>query len=106
MNISPWWAIIVAIIGTAMWRLLGVMLYRHINKDGAIMRLINMLAYSLLGAVMMLLMINPSGILASSHIEHRMLGLIVGIMLLIFMKKLPIALVGAIGTFGVLSLLF
>ena len=70
------------------------------------MRLINMLAYSLLGAVMMLLMINPTGLLATTDLSHRMIGLVVGILLLVFAKKLPIALVGAISTFGILSLFF
>ena len=102
--ISPWWAVLVAVIATALWRLLGVWLYRHIEKDSMAMRLINMLAYSLLGAVMMLLMINPSGLLATAEMGHRIFGLLVGICLLIFVKKLPIALAGAIGTFALLSL--
>jgi len=56
--------------------------------------------------VMMMLMINPTGLLASSDLAHRLAGLAVGIGLLFWLRKLPIALLGAISTFGVLSLFF
>ena len=104
MVTSGWWAVAAAIIATGFWRLCGVMLYRHITSDSLLMRLINMLAYSLLGSVMMLLMIEPSGLLATSQITHRFIGLVCGITLLFFVKKLPVALMGAIGVFGFLSL--
>ena len=101
-----WLAILVAVIATAIWRVLGVLIYEKITSDSLWMRLINMLAYSLLGAVMMLLMINPTGLLATTDLSHRMIGLVVGILLLVFAKKLPMALVGAISIFGILSLFF
>ena len=103
---QAWIAIALAIIATFMWRFLGVLIYKKVNSDSLLMRLINMLAYSLLGSVMMMLMINPTGLLASSELAHRMIGLIVGVGLLFWVRKLPIALLGAISTFGVLSLFF
>lgn len=103
---QAWIAIALAIFATFMWRFLGVLIYKKVNSDSLLMRLINMLAYSLLGSVMMMLMINPTGLLASSELAHRMIGLIVGIGLLFWLRKLPIALLGAISTFGVLSLFF
>lgn len=103
---AAWGAVIVAIIATAIWRFAGVILYRHIAEDSVWLRLINMLAYSLVGAVMVLLMVSPSGLLATTQLSHRMIGLTVGVVLFFMTKKLPIALVGAIGIFGVLSLFF
>ena len=103
---QAWIAIALAIIATFMWRFLGVLIYKKVNSDSLLMRLINMLAYSLLGSVMMMLMINPTGLLASSDLVHRLAGLAVGIGLLFWLRKLPIALLGAISTFGVLSLFF
>lgn len=103
---QAWIAIALAIIATFMWRFLGVLIYKKVNSDSLLMRLINMLAYSLLGSVMMMLMINPTGLLASSDLTHRLAGLAVGIGLLFGLRKLPIALLGAISTFGVLSLFF
>ncbi|MGC6517541.1 MAG: AzlD domain-containing protein [Candidatus Puniceispirillaceae bacterium] len=104
--VSPWAAVIAAIIATASWRIAGVLTYRQMRSDSLLMRLINLLAYSLLGSVMVMLMINPTGLLATASLSHRMVGLIVGICLLFVTKKLPIALCGAIGSFGFLSLLF
>ena len=103
---QAWIAIALAIIATFMWRFLGVLIYKKVNSDSLLMRLINMLAYSLLGSVMMMLMINPTGLLASSDLAHRLASLAVGIGLLFWLRKLPIALLGAISTFGVLSLFF
>lgn len=103
---QAWIAIALAIIATFMWRFLGVLIYKKVNSDSVLMRLINMLAYSLLGSVMMMLMVNPTGLLASSDLSHRLAGLLVGITLLFWVRKLPVALVGAISTFGMLSLFF
>ena len=103
---AAWGAVIAGIIATAFWRVLGVVLYHRIGQNSPLMQLINMLAYSLVGAVMVLLMLNPSGLLATTALSHRMIGLVVGIILLFWVKKLPIALFGAIGTFGMLSTFF
>lgn len=103
---QAWIAIALAIIATFMWRFLGVLIYKKVNSDSLLMRLINMLAYSLLGSVMMMLMVNPTGLLASSDLAHRLAGLLVGIALLFWVRKLPVALLGAISTFGILSLFF
>ena len=105
-NSQAWIAIALAIIATFMWRILGVLIYKKVNSESVLMRLINMLAYSLLGSVMMMLMINPTGLLASSELSHRLIGLVVGIGLLFWVRKLPVALFGAITSFGVLSLFF
>ena len=105
-NSQAWIAIALAIIATFMWRFLGVLIYKKVNSESVLMRLINMLAYSLLGSVMMMLMINPTGLLASSELSHRLIGLVVGIGLLFWVRKLPVALFGAITIFGVLSLFF
>ena len=56
-NSQAWIAIALAIIATFMWRFLGVLIYKKVNSESVLMRLINMLAYSLLGSVMMMLMI-------------------------------------------------
>ena len=103
---AAWGAVLTAIFATAIWRFAGVILYRHIAEDSVWLRLINMLAYSLVGAVMVLLMVNPSGLLATTDLTHRMIGLVVGVLLFFMTKKLPTALAGAIGLFGVLSLFF
>lgn len=99
-------AVGLAIIATFVWRFLGVLIYQNVDADSLIMRLINMLAYSLVGAVMMQLMVAPTGLLATSDLSHRLAGLLVGLALLAITRNLPIALLGAIGTFGMLSLLF
>lgn len=99
-------AVGLAIIATFVWRFLGVLIYQNVDADSLIMRLINMLAYSLVGAVMMQLMVAPTGLLATSDLSHRLAGLLVGLALLAIARNLPIALLGAIGTFGMLSLLF
>ena len=103
---QAWIAILLAIAATFMWRFLGVLIYKHVNSDSLLMRLINMLAYSLLGSVMIMLMVNPTGLLDSSMLSHRLAGLVVGMALLYWTRNLPLALFGAISTFGVLSLFF
>ena len=101
-----WAAIFAAIIATFMWRALGVLIYKNVRSDSWQMQLINMLAYSLVGAVMMQLMLEPTGLLATSLTSHRIIGLLIGVGLLVSLRKLPIALLGAIGSFAILSLFF
>ena len=80
LNLVAWGAVIAGIIATAFWRVLGVLLYHKIAQNSPLMQLINMLAYSLVGAVMMLLMITVRHIgddtnVSSYHwLHHRHRG--------------------------------
>ncbi len=101
-----WTAIALAAVATFLWRFLGATLGNRIPPDGPIMEWINMVAYAMAAGVMMLILTYPTGILASATLEMRLAGLLAGLAVMVFTRRLFFALVAGIGVFAVATLLF
>ena len=70
---------IVLLFSNSIWRLIGAIFYNKISEDGILIKWINAVAYSMVSAVMMMILVYPSGILANTSIEHRLIALGIGI---------------------------
>ena len=101
-----WTAIVLAACATFIWRFLGATLGNRIPPNGPLMEWINMVAYAMAAGVMMLILTYPTGILASTALEMRLAGLLAGLGVMVFTRRLFFALAAGIGVFALATLLF
>ena len=75
-------------LGSLLPGLVVVCLYNRIKVDGLLSKWIYVVAYSLVAAVMMMILVYPSGVLSTTMVEDRLVALGIGIIAMIFLKKL------------------
>mgnify|MGYP003901278351 CR=1 FL=1 len=68
---QSWAAVFCAIIGTITWRIAGVVLASRIPADGPVMGWVNTMAYAMVSAVLLLILVHPTGVLATTGLDHR-----------------------------------
>ena len=100
-NLEKLLAVILACLATGIWRLIGVIFYNKISEDGMLIKWINAVAYSMVSAVMMMILVYPSGILSNTSIEHRLIALGVGILLMVLYGNLLYAILISMISFGI-----
>ena len=100
-----WGGVFLAFLATFFWRLLGLVLAERISPDGLLMRWVNAVAYSMVAGVLMLILVNPTGILSNTSFSARMLGLISGILAIYATKNLLFSIIIGITVFAVHSML-
>lgn len=74
---SIWWAwmvLLLATIGTYLWRGLGVMLSGKINQDGLIFRWITCVTYAMVAALVIRIIVLPVGLLAQMPLAYRLIA--------------------------------
>ena len=101
-----WVGVFLAFLATFFWRFLGLILAERISPDGLLMRWVNAVAYSMVAGVLMLILVNPTGILSDSSISVRMLGLMSGILANHVTKNLLFSIIVGITVFAALSMLW
>ena len=89
---QSWLAVFCAILGTLIWRVVGVMLASRIPADGPIMGWVNTMAYGLVAAVLLLIFVHPIGALATTSLDQRFVGLAAGLVMMFFSKRLILSL--------------
>ena len=100
-NLEKVLAVILACLATGIWRFIGVVFYNKISEEGILIKWINAVAYSMVSAVMMMILVYPFGILANTSIEHRLIALVIGISLMVFYEKLLYAILISMISFGI-----
>ena len=101
-NLESLIAVILACIATGVWRFVGVIFYNRISENGLLIKWINSVAYSMVAAVMMMILVYPSGILSTTNVEHRLIALIIGVIFMLIFKKLFYAILISMISFGLL----
>ena len=99
IEIKPWVGVFLAFAATFFWRFLGLILAERISQNGLLMRWINAVAYSMVAGVLMLILVNPTGILLSSSLISRLFGLFIGILAVYFTKNILFSIAIGIGSF-------
>ena len=97
---QSWAAVFRAIIGTIIWRLAGVVLASRIPADGPMMGWVNTMAYAMVSAVLLLILVHPTGVLATTGLDHRLIGLGVGLLAIFISKRLIFSLLCGISAFA------
>ena len=98
---ESWIAVGLAFLATGVWRFIGVLLAGKISTDGLLMNWINTVAYAMVAAVMMQILVYPSGILATTSLLERLIGLFIGIITMLISKKLLLAIIAGIMGFAI-----
>ena len=93
-------AVFFAILGTLIWRVVGVILASRIPAEGPVMGWVNTMAFAMVSAVLILLLINPIGVLSTSSFDQRLIGLGAGLIIMFFTKRLILSLLCGIISFA------
>ena len=97
---QSWLAVFCAILGTMIWRVAGIMLASRIPAEGPIMGWVNSMAYALVAAVLLLIFVHPIGVLATTNLDQRVVGLAAGLLIIFFTKRLILSLFCGVITFA------
>ena len=97
---QSWAAVFCAIIGTIIWRIAGVVLASRIPADGPMMGWVNTMAYAMVSAVLLLILVHPTGVLVTTGLDHRLIGLGVGLLAMFISKRLIFSLLCGISAFA------
>ncbi len=100
-ELKPWLGVFLAFFATFIWRLFGLVLAQRISADGLLMRWVNAVAYAMVAGVLMVILVNPTGILLSSSLYSRLLGLICGIFTIFLTRNLLFSIICGIGAFAI-----
>ena len=103
VEIKAWLGLFLAFCATFSWRFLGVILADRISSTGLLMSWINAVAYSMVAGVLMLVLVNPTGILITASLSARLLGLFAGIFVICLSRKIPLSIAIGIGVFVVIA---
>jgi len=85
---QSWAAVFLAAIGTFIWRFAGVLLASRIPPHSPRMDWVNTMAYARVAGVLMLILVHPTGILATSGLDDRLLGLAAGVAAMMLTKRI------------------
>lgn len=99
-----WLLIAFACLGTASWRFLGVVIGDRIPKDSIWSDWINAVAYAMVAGVMMLIVVFPTGIMATSALSWRLAALAVALLLMTLTRSFTASVVGSVVTFVLMSM--
>ena len=85
---GSWLAVGLAAVGTFIWRFAGVLLASKIPTQSPLMDWVNTMAYAMVAGVLMLMLVYPTGILATSGLDDRLLGLVIGVGAMMLTKRI------------------
>ena len=85
---GSWLAVALAAVGTFMWRFAGALLASKIPAQSPLIDWVNTMAYAMVAGVLMLMLVHPTGILAASGLDDRLLGLVTGVGAMILTKRI------------------
>ena len=97
---QSWAGVFCAIVGTVIWRIAGVILASRIPADGPVMGWVNTMAYAMVSAILLLILVYPTGVLATTSLDHRLIGLFAGLSAMVFSKRLIFSLLCGISAFA------
>lgn len=97
---NSWLAVILAGCGTFIWRFAGVVLAAKMPPHSPLMDWVNTMAYAMVAGVLMLMLVQPAGILAASGLDDRLLGLVCGVAAMMLTRRIILSLFCGIMTFA------
>jgi branched-subunit amino acid transport protein len=103
---ETWLTIFLAAFATFSWRFSGLILSDYIRPDSLLMKWINAVAYAMVAAVLMRILVFPTGILATTPLDYRLACLAVGLLLTLLTQKLWVSILGAMSAFAILVTYF
>ncbi len=103
-TVSETWLIIaLAALATGGWRLAGLLLANLIRPDSWLMQWVNAVAHAMVAAVLILIMVYPTGALATTTLESRLICLALGLGCMIITQRLLLSLLFSLSSFAVFA---
>ena len=99
VELKPWFGVILAFLATFLWRVLGLVVANRISSNGLLMRWINAVAYSMVTGVLIVILVYPTGILLTTSLASRLLGLFSGIFVIYVSRNIPLSIAAGVGVF-------
>ena len=99
---ESWLIIVLAALATGGWRLAGLLLADLIAPDGWVMLWVNAVAHAMVAAVLMLIMVYPTGVLATTSLDDRLICLGIGMVCMLVTRHLWLSLLLSLSSFAVL----
>lgn len=103
---ETWLTIFLAALATFSWRISGLILSDFIRPESLVMKWINAVAYAMVAAVLMRILVYPTGLLATTPLDYRLACLAIGLGLMFVARKLWLAILGAMSAFAMLVTYF
>jgi len=94
-----WLLVLLAFLGTFVWRLLGVVIGDRIPQEGRWSQWINGVAYAMVAGVMMLIVVFPSGLVATTELTWRLAALIAALGIMLWRGNMILAVAAGLGAF-------
>lgn len=98
-----WLLVLLAFAGTFGWRLLGVLIGDRIPPESLISTWVNAVAYAMVAGVLMLLVVYPTGLVATSSLSSRLVALIIALLVMLWLRNMLIAALSGLGGFIAVS---
>ncbi len=89
--IELWVAILLAFAGTFCWRFLGVIIGDRLPQESLVSVWVNAVAYAMVSGVMMLIVVFPSGLVASSSLTSRLVALFLALVVMLWCRNILMA---------------
>ena len=98
---ETWFIIALAALATGGWRLAGLLLADLIGPESWVMQLVNAIAHAMVAAVLILIMVYPTGELAATTLESRLICLALGLGCMLITRNLWLSLIISLSSFAV-----
>lgn len=103
-TVSETWLIIaLAALATGGWRLTGLLLAELVKPESLVMQWVNAIAHAMVAAVLILIMVYPTGALATTTLESRLICLSLGLGFMLMTHRLWLSLLVSLSSFTVFA---
>ena len=86
-NVEPSIVLTLCIVGTFMWRALGVAVANHIDISSDLFEWFNCVAYAMLAGLISRIILIPSGSLETTLLFDRVTAMVIGFIIFVIFKK-------------------
>ena len=100
---ETWFIIALAALATGGWRLAGLLLADLIGPESWVMQWVNAIAHAMVAAVLILIMVYPTGALATTTLESRLICLTLGLGCMLITRRLWLSLLISLSSFAVFA---
>ena len=100
---ETWLIIALAALATGGWRLAGLLLADLIRPDSWVMQWVNAVAHAMVASVLILIMVYPTGALATTTLESRLICLALGLGCMLITQRLWLSLLISLSSFAVFT---
>jgi branched-subunit amino acid transport protein len=99
-NHELWILVALAVIGTVIWRALGVLIADRFPQNSLFLGWIDAVAYAMVSGVMLLIIVFPSGVMSSTALSWRLAALAASLTVMMLTGRMMLAILAGVGIFG------